>query len=380
MDFEYSEEQIALQDSLNRYLAKNYSFDKRMSLTKVDLSYSAETWRDFAELGILALPFSEEFDGLNGSPIDSMLIMESLGKALSLEPYLSSVIIGSSLINRFGTAEQKKQCLPLIGQGKLQISFAHTEPSSRYESNYVGLRASKKGNDWILDGNKSVVLNANTADYLIVSTRTNGDDYDRNGITVFLIPVSDQKGLQISSYSLQDGGRASEIRFNNLIVNDSALLGIEDKGILILETALNLANAALCSEAVGIMSALNEITLDYLKTRKQFGVPIGKFQALQHRMADMILMTEQSRSMAILAAVNQENEISENSIMKTSAAKAYICKAARLVGQEAVQLHGGMGVTNELNVGHYFKRLTAISQSFGDFDYHIDKVSHSILQ
>lgn len=379
MDFEYTEEQVGLQDSLKKVVAKNYSFDKRIEFSKTDLGYSEEMWATFAELGILALPFSDEYDGLNGTSVDSMLVMEILGKSLSLEPYLTSIIISAGLLSRYGTEAQKKIFLPQISSGKLKISFAHSEPHNRYEENNVSLSATKVKETWLLNGVKSVVLNANSADYFLVSARTGGSQLERNGISVFLLPKSTE-GISVTSYPLQDGGKAADINFKDVKVETTALVGTLNDGINIIETAHDLANAGLCAEAVGIMSSLNEITLEYLKTRKQFGVPIGKFQALQHRMADMVLATEQARSMAILAAVSQDAKGDvQGRIQNTAAAKAYICKAARLVGQEAIQLHGGMGVTNELNTGHYFKRLTMISMTFGDFDHEINKVSNSLL-
>lgn len=379
MDFEYTEEQIGLQDSLKKVVAKNYPFDKRMQLSQTELGYSEEMWATFAELGILALPFSDEYAGLNGTSVDSMLVMEILGKCLSLEPYLTSIIISAGILSRYGNETQKKTFLPKLSSGELKISFAHSEPHNRYEENNVALSATQEKNVWFLNGVKSVVLNANSADYLLVSARTSGNQLDRDGISVFLLPKSIE-GITVTPYPLQDGGKAADIHFKNVKIEDTALVGTLNSGINVIEAAHDLANAGLCAEAVGIMSALNEITLEYLKTRKQFGVPIGKFQALQHRMADMVLATEQARSMAILAAVSQESEGDvQDRIKNTAAAKAYICKAARLVGQEAIQLHGGMGVTNELNTGHYFKRLTMISMTFGDFDHEINKVSNSLL-
>jgi alkylation response protein AidB-like acyl-CoA dehydrogenase len=378
MDFEYTEEQIGLQDSLKRVMAKNYPFDKRMQLTETKLGHSEEVWQTFAEIGALALPFPEEFNGLDGTPIDSMLVMEVLGKTLSLEPYLTTIVIGAGILNRYGSQDQKRATLPKVASGELKLAFAHSEPSNRYESNNIELTATKINRSWVLTGTKSVVLNANSADYFLVSTRTSGSSADRDGISVFIIPAR-IPGLEITPYSLQDGGKAADLKFNGVLIEEESLIGELNQGIKIIESALDLANAGLCAEAVGIMSTLNEITLEYLKTRKQFGVPIGKFQALQHRMADMVLVTEQARSMAILAAVSQDADDEESRMNNTAAAKAYICKAARLVGQEAIQLHGGMGVTNELNAGHYFKRLTTISLTFGDFDHHIDKVSNSLL-
>lgn len=378
MDFTYTDEQLALQDTLKRFISKDYSFDKRTQFAKSVDGYSKEAWNTYAELGILALPFPEELDGLGGNAIDTMLVMDILGKGLILEPYISSIVISGGVINAFGSESQKKEFIPKLASGEIKISLAHYEPQSRYSLNDVSTSASKIGENWKITGQKSVVLQANSADYFLVSARTTGNKLDEKGISIFLVRAN-QAGVTVTPYETQDGGRAADISFKDVEVSSDQLFGQENLGVEILNKAMDLANAAICAEAVGIMTAVNEITLEYLKTRKQFGVPIGKFQALQHRMADMILTTEQSRSMAILAAAAQGNPDSAKRSRDTASAKAYICKAARHIGQEAVQLHGGMGVTEELNIGHYFKRLTMISLTFGDFDYHIDKVSTSLL-
>lgn len=378
MDFTYTDEQLALQDTLKRFISKDYSFDKRTQYSKSVDGYSKEAWNTYAELGILALPFPEELDGLGGNAIDTMLVMDILGKGLILEPYISSIVISGGIINAFGSESQKQEFIPKLASGEIKISLAHYEPQSRYSLNDVSTSASKSGVNWKITGQKSVVLQANGADYFFVSARTSGNKLDENGISIFLVRAN-QAGVTVTSYETQDGGRAADVFFKDVEVSSDQLFGQENSGVELLSKAIDLANAAICAEAVGIMTAVNEITLEYLKTRKQFGVPIGKFQALQHRMADMILTTEQSRSMAILAAAAQGNPDSAKRSRDTASAKAYICKAARHIGQEAVQLHGGMGVTEELNIGHYFKRLTMISLTFGDFDYHIDKVSNSLL-
>lgn len=377
MNFEYTQEQIAIQDSLKRFISKDYTFEKRMGLVNTQLGYSKEAWETFAELGLLALPIDEKYDGLSGNSVDTMLIMEVLGKGLSLEPYLSSIVIGASLINGFGKEKLKNDLLPKIAQGELKIAFAHYEPNNRYEVNQVELTAQRNGEKWLLNGNKSVVLNAGSSDYLLVTARTSGEFNSTEGITVFLIPTK-SSGIKLTAYNLQDGSKAADLQFVDTEISEDCIIGEIGKGIVPLQKGIDLANSALCSEAVGIMAALNEITLEYLKTRKQFGVPIGKFQALQHRMADMVLATEQSKSMAILAATSHDIDNDQRSL-NISMAKAYICEASRLVGQEAIQLHGGMGVTNELNTGHYFKRLTAITLLFGDYDYHMNVVSNSLL-
>ena len=378
MDFNYTDEQLALQDTLKKFISKDYSFEKRMQFSKSDDGYSKEAWQTYAELGILALPFPDEYDGLGGDAFDTMLVMDMLGKGLILEPYVSSIVISGGVIRDFGSENQKKEFLPRLGGGEIKISLAHYEPQSRYSLNCVKTNAKKTDNGWKINGKKSVVLHANSANYFLISARTGGNDFDNSGISIFLIKKG-QAGLSIMEYETQDGSRAADLVFKDLVATSSDLIGFEGNGIEVLSRAIELGNAALCAEAVGIMSAVNEITLEYLKTRKQFGVPIGKFQALQHRMADMILTTEQSRSMAILAAAAQNNSDPIKRAKDTAAAKAYICKAARHIGQESVQLHGGMGVTEELNIGHYFKRLTVISLTYGDFDYHIEKVSDALL-
>ena len=378
MDFNYTDEQLALQDTLKRFISKEYSFEKRTQLSKSDDGFSGEAWQTYAELGILALPFPEDYDGLGGTAIDTMLVMDVLGKGLILEPYISSIVISGGAIKDFGNGSQKSDLLPKLASGEIKISLAHYEPQSRYSLSNLRTTAKKSTDGWKINGNKSVVLNANSADFFLVSARTNGSDLEESGISIFLIKRN-QPGLTIRSYETQDGNRAADLVFKDVDVTTSDLIGQESNGILVLTRAIELGNAALCAEAVGIMSAVNEITLEYLKTRKQFGVPIGKFQALQHRMADMILSTEQSRSMAILAAAAQSSTDLEKRAKDTASAKAYICKAARHIGQESVQLHGGMGVTEELNIGHYFKRLTVIGLTYGDFDYHIAKVSDALL-
>ena len=378
MDFNYTEEQLAIQDTLKKFIAKDYSFEYRTSLTKTDLGHSELAWKTFAELGLLSLPFSEEYDGLGGTAIDTMLVMEMLGKGLSLEPYISTVIISGGILQAFGSEKIKKDFLPKIGSGDLKISFAHHEPNSRYQLNTVNTVAKNINGSWIISGKKSVVLHAPSANYLLVSARNDGIVDSKEGITLFLIDTN-TPGVKIRPYTTQDGARAADVELNNISVSNDSIIGSVGDAFPILNYGQDLANAALCAEAVGIMSSLNEITLEYLKTRKQFGTVIGKFQALQHRMADMILTTEQSRSLAILSAVAQSNPDNSKRTQETAIAKSYICKASRHIGQEAVQLHGGMGVTEELNVGHYFKRLTMISLTYGDYDYHLDKVSEALL-
>ncbi|KAF0166269.1 MAG: acyl-CoA dehydrogenase domain-containing protein [Rhodocyclaceae bacterium] len=375
MDFNYTEEQLALQDTLRRFIARDYAFEHRRALAKSADGFDRQAWKTFADFGILALPFPEEFGGISehgGNAVDTMLVMEMLGRGLALEPYVPTVVLCGGLIRDAGSSAQKEALLPAIAGGELMLALAHFEPGARYELDHVATTATAKGSGWQLDGAKAVVLGAPSADKLIVSAR------DGKEISLFLIDAK-APGVTLRAYPTQDGARAADIKLANVTVGADALIGTAGGALPIVERALDYANAALCAEAVGIMSALNEVTLEYLKTRKQFGVPIGKFQALQHRMADMVIATEQARSMATLAAVRVDSRDAAERSRSVAATKAYVTQSARLVGQQAVQLHGGMGVVDELNVAHYFKRLTMIGLTFGDADYHLGKFSDSLL-
>ncbi|MDO8789449.1 MAG: acyl-CoA dehydrogenase family protein [Sulfuritalea sp.] len=372
MDFNYTEEQLALQNTLRRFIARDYPFEHRRALAKSADGFDRAAWKTFADFGILALPFHEDFGGLNGNAVDTMLVMEMLGRGLALEPYVSTVVLCGGLIRDAGSAAQKEALLPAIAGGELMLALAHFEPGGRYELDRVATTASATGSGWQLDGAKAVVLGAPAADKLIVSAR------DGSGISLFLVDAK-APGVTLRTYPTQDGARAADIRLSKVMVGADALLGTAGNALPVIERALDYANAAFCAEAVGIMSALNEVTLEYLKTRKQFGQPIGKFQALQHRMADMVIATEQARSMATLAAVRVDSADVALRNRSVAATKAYVGAQARFVGQQAVQLHGGMGVVDELNVAHYFKRLTMIGLTFGDADYHLGRFSDTLL-
>jgi len=372
MNFNYTEEQLALQDTLRRFIAKDYPFEHRRALAKSADGFDRAAWKTYADFGILALPFHEDFGGLNGNAVDSMLVMEMLGRGLALEPYVPTVVLCGGLIRDAGSTAQKEALLPAIAGGELLLALAHHEAGGRYGLDRVATTATAAGGGWTLDGAKAVALGAPAADKLIVSAR------DGKGLSLFLVDAG-AAGVTLRAYPTQDGTRAADIRLSGVQVGADALIGSAGGGLASVERAIDYANAALCAEAVGVMSALNEITLEYLKTRKQFGVPIGKFQALQHRMADMVIATEQARSMATLAAVRADSADAAERSRAVAAAKAYVTQSARLVGQQAVQLHGGMGVVDELNVGHYFKRLTMIGLSFGDVDYHLGRFSDTLL-
>ena len=378
MDFNLSEEQTAIQDSLKRYLAKDYGFEQRRALTRSDLGHSAEAWATYAELGLLALPFPESAGGLGGNAIDTMVISETLGTALALEPFIPSVVIAGNLINDIGTPAQRDTLLGGITQGTLLATLAHLEPGARYNLKHVTTTARKDGNGWSLSGHKAVALAAPSANKLLVSARTSGAAFDANGVSLFVVDAK-AAGVSIRAYGTQDGQRAGEVLLKDVKVGADALVGAVNQALPAIEHAIDRGIAALCAEAVGVMTTLNAQTLEYLKNRKQFGQPIGKFQALQHRMADMAIAAEQARSMALLAAVKVDSTDVAERRRSVSAAKAYIGQSARTVGQGAVQMHGGMGVTDELMASHLFKRLTVISATFGDVDHHLGKFSDSLL-
>jgi alkylation response protein AidB-like acyl-CoA dehydrogenase len=372
MDFNYTDEQNALRDTLTRYIAKDYGFEARRALAKSAEGFSRAHWKQFAELGLLALPFPEDFGGLNGNAVDTLLVMEAFGRGLVLEPYLATVVVAGHLIRDAGSAAQKEAILPAIAGGERMLALAHYERGARYEVSRVDTAAKADGAGWKISGAKAVVLGGNAADTLIVSANTG------KGISLFLVD-SKAAGVTVRSTMTQDGGRAAEVRLDNVAVGQDALVGAQDGALPAIERALDYGIAALCAEAVGIMAALDEATLEYLKTRKQFGQPIGRFQALQHRMVDMVIATEQARSMAMMAAVKADSPDAAERRRAISAAKAYIGQQARFVGQQAVQLHGGMGVVDELNVSHYFKRLTMIELTFGNTDHHLGLFSDTLL-
>ena len=374
MDFNYSNEQLALQDTLQRFIARDYGFERRRELARSALGFSAEAWAQYADLGLLSLPFPEEFGGLGGNAVDIMLVMELVGRGLLLEPFLSTIVMCGGLIRDAASEPLKRTMLPRIGAGEIKLALACYEAAGRYELSRVACAAVQSAGGWRLSGRKTVVLDAPSADYFLVSARTGGDAAEREGISLFLVG-RETAGATTFEYSTQSGSRAADLHLENVVVDASALIGPPERGLAIVERAVDRGIAALCAEAVGIIAALNEATLNYLKTRKQFGVPIGKFQALQHRMADMFIAAEQARSMAVIAAVHVDSDDAAERRRAVSGAKAYMGQAARFVGQQAVQMHGAMGVVDDYIVSHYFKRLTMIDLSLGDTDFHLARFS-----
>jgi len=376
MDFNYTQEQQMLQDSVEKFLAKNYSFEARREIIATRQGLSPTVWEGFASLGLLGLPIPSEYEGFGGGAVDTMIVMEALGRHLVVEPYLSTVVLGANAIVLGGTEPQRRILLPTIVKGSMKLAFAHGEPGSRYALNQVETTARMEGGYWVINGRKSVVLQGASADLMIVSARTSGEAGDPHGISLFFVNPS-EPGVAGRDYPTYDGMRAVEAEFTNVHVNTESLIGVLDQAYPLIELIVDRGIAALCAEAVGCMGALNNATLEYLKTRQQFGVPIGRFQALQHRMVDMLIHYEQARSMACLAAVKVDSPDAAERRRALSAAKELIGRAGRYIGQQAIQLHGGMGMTDELSVGHYFKRLTAIDATFGDSDHHLSRFTAS---
>ncbi len=377
MDFNFSEEQRQFRDSLDRYLRDAYDFDTRRQILRSDAGWSPEQWQQLAELGALAIALPEDHGGFGGNAFDTLLVMESLGRAMVVEPYIATVVLGAGLIADAGSEAQKAELLPAVAGGELRLALACGESGPRYALHKVSTTARKDGDHWVLDGHKTAVLHGDVADRIIVSARTDGAIDAEQGISLFLV-AADATGVRRHGYPTQDGQRAAEVHLDKVRVPADALIGTLHAGLPVLEKAVDAANVALCAEAVGNMGALIEATVNYLKTRKQFGMPIGSFQALQHRAVDMYLHAEQARSMAYLAAAKLDAGVDERR-RAVSAAKVLVSQSARFVGQQAVQLHGGMGVVDELNVSHYFKRLTMINATFGDADHHLGLFSDMLL-
>ena len=372
MNFDLSEEQQLLGDSLKRYLTNEYSIDARTKIVASPTGWSETVWAAFAEMGLLGVPFAEEYGGFGGTAVDVMLVMEALGEGLVVEPYWVNVALAGRLIARAASEEQRKQILPALIQGKRRLAFAHGERSARYDLRHVGARAKRSGSGYVIEGEKRAVLHGAAADTLIVSARTSGADTDPAGISLFLVDRS-AAGLTLKDYRTIDELRAADVWLSGVTLPAEALLGVEGQALPLIEEATDYATALLCAEAVGAIRFANETTLEYLKTRRQFGVPIGSFQALQHRMVDMVISYEQARSMSCLACVKVDTAGAAERRRAVSAAKIKVADACRHVSQEAVQLHGGMGMTEELKVSHTFRRLTMISQTFGDADHHLER-------
>lgn len=368
MNFDYSEEQQQLADSLRKYLAGKYDFEARKAIINSTSGFSDTAWATFAEMGLTAIAVPEDDGGFGGGAVDLMAAMEACGEALVVEPLLDNVGLAARLVAKAGSAAQRASVLAGVVEGKTRLACAYLERGARYDAAPKATSAKAAGGGWELNGEKVVVLGASVADQIVVSA-------DAGGPTLFLV---DRKtpGVTLSGYRTIDGQRAADIKFSGVKLGADALLGEVGKAGPVLDEAVDFATALLCADAIGAMKYACEATLEYLKTRKQFGVPIGSFQVLQHRIVDMYILTEQSRSMAILAAARVDSATDANERRRAvSMAKVKIADAARQVSQEAIQLHGGMGMTEEMKVSHTFRRLTMIAQRFGDADHHLERVA-----
>jgi len=359
MNFDYNEEQQLLADSVRRYLAKDYSFEARKKIVDSKDGWSSGVWAQLTEMGLMGLPFSPDYGGFGGGAVDLMGVMEAAGDAMLVEPYLPTLMAGFA-VARSGSDAQKKAVLTAVVEGKLKLAFAQTEKGARYNLAKVDAKATKAGAGWEVTGQKFVVLGAPSADTFVVSAKTD------KGLSLFLVK---KESVKVKAYVTLDEQRAGDVSFAR---SPGELLGAEGGALAVIEETVDYATALICAEAVGAIKFACDTTLEYLKTRKQFGVPIGTFQALQHRMVDMYVAQEQARSMACLACSKMDSAADAKDRAKAiSAAKIKIADNARLVSQEAIQLHGGMGMTEEMKVSHTFRRLTMIAQQFGDADHHL---------
>ncbi len=370
MDFSFSAEQALLQESIERFVQNDYAFSARQEVVKGELGYDADKWRTFAELGWLAVPFAEQDGGFGGGPIESIVMCEQFGKGLVVEPFLATVVMAGGAIRIGGSKAQRARYLPQITGGNLQAALAFAEPQGRYNLADLTTSASRTAAGFVLNGHKAVVLNGPAADVLVVSARTSGEQRDARGLSLFIVPA-DAPGVGRRDYPTVDAFRASEITLKDVEIDDDALLGELGRGLPILQRAIDEATLAVGAEAVGCMEVLYKDTVEYCKTRKQFGQPIGKFQVLQHRMVDMFMEHEQVKSLMYMAAMRMDEGYGAEARKAISALKVQVGTGGRFVGQNAVQLHGGMGMTDELRVGHYFKRLTVIDTLFGNVDFHL---------
>ena len=373
MDLSFTEVQTMLIDSVEKFITNEYSFERRQQYAASDTGYSADVWATFADLGWTAVPFGEDDGGFDGGPVELMAMMQQFGRGLIVEPYLANIVLAGGVLRRAASASQKTKLLQPLISGELQAALAVTEPQSRYDLANIETTATKDGDDWIITGRKGVVLNGGNAGLLIIPARTSGSTTDRDGITLFAVGgMAD--GVSRNAYPTVDGHQAAEIVLQDVRVESNTILGDIDKAYAVLDAVVDEATLAVCAEAVGIMQTLTDKTVEYSKSREQFGVPIGSFQALQHRMVDMLTACEQSYSLLLWAAMANADQ-TEDAKRAISAIKYQVGTAGKKVGQEAVQIHGAMGVSWDVDIAHYFKRLTTIGQMFGSADWHLDKLA-----
>lgn len=367
MDFDLNESQALLQDSLRKLLASKYGFEQRKAYMASETGWSREVWAQYAEIGLLGLPFDEEDGGFGGGGEETMIVAEQMGRHITLEPWFSTVVLGGGFLRHGADAALRQEMVGQVAAGEALLAFAQQERQSRYDLFDVLTTAKKDGSGWVISGRKGMVLHGDTADHFIVTARMAGGQRDRNGIGVFLVPMAE--GVAVRGFRQVDGTRAAEIEFVN--ARATHLLGVAENGLALVDRVVDEAIAALSAEAIGAMDVVHNMTVDYMKTRQQFGKPIGSFQALQHRAADMLVALEQARSMAFFATMAAREEDAAERRRNMHAVKAQIGRAQRFVGQQSIQLHGGIAMTMEYAAGHYFKRLTVNEASFGDTDFHL---------
>jgi pimeloyl-CoA dehydrogenase small subunit len=374
MDFDLSDEQRLLKDSVDRLVDDHYGdFSRRRDYAREPHGFSARLWDTYAELGLLGLPFAEADGGSGGGPVETMIVMEAFGRGLVLEPYFSSIILGGGLLRASGHGALVSR----VADGSARLAFAHVERQARYDLHDVATAARRDGAAWVIEGEKSVVLHGDSATHLLVSARTAGSRRDAAGITLFLLDAA-AEGVSRGFYPTQDGLRAAEISFAQARVADEAVLGHVGGAAPLIDAVVDAALAAVCAEMVGAMASLQALTVDYLKQRKQFGTAIGGFQVLQHRAVDMLVAVEQARSMAMYAAMMASEPDPQARRVAIAGAKVQVNRSGKLVGQESIQLHGGIGMTMEYKAGHYFKRLAMLESLFGDTEHHLRAVAASL--
>ena len=372
MNFDFTEEQTMIKDSVSRFVRDEYDFDTRRSIIDSEEGISRKFWTMFAELGWLSVPFAEEYGGFGGSVEDIAAVMEELGKGIVVEPYVSTVVVFGGLLSASDNSALKEEVIPTVIDGSCMGSFACVEAQSRYELSDVATTAVATDGGYTINGEKTVVANGGTANKFVVSARTSGGQFDRDGVSLFLVDAT-TAGVDVKSYKMMDGLSAATVTFKDVVVTESQLLNAAGEGMALIDQVMPQILMALSAEALGIMATLNTLTVEYTKVRQQFDTPISSFQALQHRMVDTFMACEQTKSM-LYRGLCQAGEDDREALSKSvHALKATVARYGRLVGEEAIQIHGGIGMTDELNVGHYVKRLMMINVSFGDGDFHQKK-------
>lgn len=371
MNLSYSEEQIMIRDSIARFIRNEYDFKARQAYAKSRKGFSDTNWATFADLGWLGLPFSKQDFGLGGSIIDLTLIMEEFGKGLVVEPYLANVVLGGMVLSMAANNTQKENLMPSLLSGDIHVAFAYLEPGGIDDLSRIKTNAKRSGENYIIKGMKSFVINGGTANKIIVCVRTEKHADTERPISLFIVDAN-TTGVEILSHEIEDGSRAADITFNNVTIPAANRLGEESRMAAVVDRVLNIGTLAVCAEAVGAMEVTISKTVEYTQTREQFGQPISEFQALQHRMTNMFIEHQQAKSATLMATLRMEADAATAS-KPVSAAKARVGNAAQLIGEEAVQLHGGMGIAYEYDIGHFFKRLTLIEQLFGSTDHHVKR-------